>query len=292
MISILITNYNTWDLCLRSIDSITAEELKYLSEIIIVDDASDQSPPKELVEHPLVRIQENRVNKGYAACVNQAFELAKESICLLLDSDAYLISGTKFILEQFSKHPQLGILALKLVDEHGKTTGRAEPEVKVWGLLLGQQLDAKIGKYLYKPSNNWSIFSCGMAVRKEAFIAVNGFDTAFDFLDADHDFSMKINRSGWKISFEDQCVIYHVGNGSPQSTAKRVIRFYKNRRKLLCKYDLYNYPKLFDGLIYTRVSLEKLVLKFLKLISNDNEILSDKILSRQNILFFLRNNDK
>lgn len=290
MISILITNYNTWDLCLRSVNAIKPEDLKYISEIIIIDDASDSDAPIELIKHPLVQIEKNQTNMGYAASVNKAFKLAKEQICVLLDSDAYIISGIYSILEQFKNNPRLGILALKLVDENGNMTGRAEPEVQVWGLILGQQLDAKIGKYLYRPSEKWSIFSCGMAVSKLAFEEVNGFDTSFDFLDADHDFSMKINRSDWKIDFENRCLVYHIGNGSPQSTSKRVLRFYENRFKLLLKYNKIQYPKLLTALIYIRISLEFAILNILYLFSNKKSNVVDKLIGRKNILRFFKKN--
>lgn len=290
MISVLITNYNTWDLCLKSVNVIKEDDLKLISEIIIVDDASDSDAPILLINNPLVRIEKNQENLGYATCVNKAFALAKESICLLLDSDAYLLSGLNHVIEGFKKNPKLGILSLNLVDENGNATGRAEPEVQIWGLILGQQLDAKIGKYIYKPSSKVSVFSCGMAVNKLAFIDVNGFDTSFDFLDADHDFSMKINRAGWEISFENECLIYHIGNGSPQSTSKRVVRFYKNRFKLLLKYNKIPYPTLARAVISIRIGIEYTIFSALHLFSSQKDTLNDKITGRKNILKFLKNN--
>jgi hypothetical protein len=290
MISVLITNYNTWDLCIKSIRSISEENLKFISEIIIVDDASDQVAPIELVNHQLVRIVKNNINLGYASSVNKAFEFANESICLLLDSDAYILSGLEHIEKQFDNNANLGILAPLLVDIDGNSTGRAEPEVHFWGLLLGQQLDAKIGKYIYKPSSRWSIFSCGMAVKKEAFFDVNGFDTSFDFLDADHDFSMKINRTCWKIKFEDRCRIYHIGNGSPQTTSKRVIRFYRNRIKLLKKYNKIKSVTSFKQLLLIRINVEYWILHLLKILRINTMDLNDKILGRKNIIKFLKDN--
>jgi GT2 family glycosyltransferase len=289
MISLLITNYNTWPLTLKCIEASFAQvDTALIKEIIVIDDGSRQEAPEILLTNHKVKIHYNSENLGYAACVNKAFALANEDICLLLDSDAYIISGLTVIIKRFQQKENLGILSLKLVDENGNITGSAEPEVNFWSILLGQQLDARFGSFFYKPSNKWSIFSCAMAVRKIAFEEVNGFDTDFDFLDADHDFSMKINRSPWKIEFENACLVYHIGNGSPQKTSKRVIRFYQNRYKLLKKYNKIKSPRLLVNLIFCRLSLELFILK-IKSFFNFNEMIIDKIYGRKQVLQFLKN---
>ncbi len=99
MISLLITNYNTWDLTLKSVKAaISQTDAHLISEILIIDDGSSSNAPKELSIIDKVNIYYNKANLGYAACVNKAFELAKENICLLLDSDADLIACPTFIV--------------------------------------------------------------------------------------------------------------------------------------------------------------------------------------------------
>lgn len=285
MISLIITNYNTWDLTTRCVNSVAvANAEKYIEEIIIIDDCSNQQAPESLTSNPKVRLIKNATNLGYAKSVNVGFAHAQNEICLLLDSDAYLISGVGCLPLIFEEKKDLGLLGMLLVDEQGKATGRQENEVSLWSILLGQQIHAKLGKLLMHKSKPISLYSCGIAVRKKAFEAVGGFDESFDFLEADHDFSMKINRSKWKIAIDDGIIIYHKGGGSFQLSSKRVIRFYQNRIKLLRKYNKLPLEGLVKFLIKIRLHLELLIIKGARKDRFDADRLEDKIYSRNFII--------
>lgn len=285
MISLLITNYNTWELterCIRSVEY--ADPSKVIQEIIVVDDCSTQNAPVYFQEHPLVKIIKNEDNLGYVKSVNKAFAEAKQSICLLLDSDAYLISDIALIPKIFEEQKGLGILGFNLVDEHGKSTGRGGPEPDVWSLVLGQQLERSFRKLFPKRSKYMTLYSCGIAIRKKAFEAIGGFDESFDFLDADHDFSMRMNRKGWDIAVCDDIHIFHKGGGSPQLTSKRVIRFYENRFVLLKKHGLIHSIKTIKYIVIYRVLLELFFFGLKIIVNKNSETLHDKMFGRKRIL--------
>lgn len=285
MISLIITNYNTWDLTERCVNSIfTSNSELFIKEVIIVDDCSKQPTPVSLTSKAFVHVIRNEQNLGYAKSVNIGFSHAKNEICLLLDSDAYLISGVDRLPKLFEEKKDLGLLGMLLVDEQGKATGRQEEEVNFWSILLGQQLHGRIKKLTPKSSKVINLFSCGIAVRKKAFETVGGFDETFDFLDADHDFSMKINRSKWKIALDDEIMIYHKGGGSFQLSSKRVIRFYQNRIKLLRKYDKLPLEGVIKFLIKNRLKLELIYLSIKGKSKYSTEALADKIYGRSHII--------
>ncbi|WP_026903761.1 glycosyltransferase family 2 protein [Pedobacter glucosidilyticus] len=263
MISLLITNYNTWELterCIRSVEH--ADPSQVIQEILVVDDCSTQGAPTYIQEHDLVKLVRNENNLGYVKSVNKAFAEATQPICLLLDSDAYLMSDVALIPQMFEEQKGLGILGFHLVDEHGKSTGRGGPEPDVWSLVLGQQLERSFRKLFPKRSKYITLYSCGIAIRKKAFEAIGGFDESFDFLDADHDFSMRMNRKGWQIAICDDIAIFHKGGGSPQLTSKRVIRFYENRTKLLAKHRKLVFRQISLGLTLLRLYLELIIVFF------------------------------
>jgi hypothetical protein len=285
MISLLITNYNTWELterCIRSVEH--ADPSQVIQEIIVVDDCSTQSAPASIQERPLVKIIKNEDNLGYVKSVNKAFAEAKQPICLLLDSDAHLINDIVLIPKIFEEREGLGILGFNLVDEHGKSTGRGGPEPDIWSLVLGQQLERSFRKLFPKRSKYMTLYSCGIAIRKKAFEAIDGFDESFDFLDADHDFSMRMSRSNWHIATCDNVYIFHKGGGSPQLTSKRVIRFYENRFKLLRKHQLIFFISITKYIIVIRLLLELLYLNSSFMISKRRAVVQDKIQGRKEII--------
>ncbi|MRX45672.1 glycosyltransferase family 2 protein [Pedobacter puniceum] len=289
MISLLITNYNTWELterCIRSVEY--ADPSKVIQEIIVVDDCSTQNAPVYFQEHPLVKIIKNEDNLGYVKSVNKAFAEATQSICLLLDSDAYLISDIALIPKIFEEQKGLGILGFNLVDEHGKSTGRGGPEPDVWSLVLGQQLERSFRKLFPKRSKYMTLYSCGIAIRKKAFEAIGGFDESFDFLDADHDFSMRMTRNEWDIAVCDDIHIFHKGGGSPQLTSKRVIRFYENRLKLLRNHNKVKNEKMIKTLIKIRLYVELFFLSVFGKYKFSVDILKDKFSSRRHLINILK----
>ncbi|MFW5760161.1 MAG: glycosyltransferase family 2 protein [Cyclobacteriaceae bacterium] len=287
-LSVVITNYNTWDETIRCIEHIqSCDQHHVVDQIVVVNDASESFHD---LSRDWLKVEQinNQVNKGYAACVNIGVNAASNDIVLLLDSDAYPVSDLGEVLMPFRKDAQLGVLGFKLVDAHGQETGSYDDEPTLSTLLLGQKLHAYAKKHiLLSRSSAIVIHSCAVAFRKSVFELVHGFDESFDFLDADADFSMKVSRAGYAIKRTDQIVLFHVGGGSPQSTSKRVLRFYKNRYQLLQKYDKIKLKKMLILSIRLRVSIELFVIQYLLPFVKGKEFLFDKKKSRTEILKFL-----
>jgi hypothetical protein len=284
MISVIITNYKTWQLTEKCIEACRQfDDQKQILEYIVVDDASGENIPEILAKSEDVKIITNPVNRGYASCVNIGFINAGQEICLLLDSDAFPMSKLSVIVQHFTDQTDLGVLGFQLVDLQKNPTGKSEPEPNFWSVLLGQQLFQKFGKWIRnKEMDGIVVYSCAMAVRKKAFDTVKGFDESFDFLDADLDFSMKINRSvTWKVRLAEEVIMYHEGGGSPQLTSKRVLRYYVNRFKLLRKYSLLPRPFLIKTGIYLRVSFEWLLIALTGKRKYSSEVYEDKLYSRK-----------
>jgi GT2 family glycosyltransferase len=224
--------------------------------MIVVDDASSEPLPASLRDR--VDLVENPINQGYVRSVNIGVGRATGDIVLLLDSDACPVSNVLApTIEAFSKNPRLGALGYHLVDSGGRPTGATQPEPTALGLALGQALEARFSDWIHRdPDGRFTIHSCALAFRRQAFVEIGGFDEGFDFLDADTDFSMRLHQAGWQFAMETGAQILHEGSGSPQSTAKRVVRFHVNRWRLLEKHGLIKHPRLLRSALAMRHAAE------------------------------------
>jgi len=241
--------------------------------------------PDDLPEK--VRVIQNPQNKGYVASVNIGFSQIKEDVVILLDSDAYpLVDLAQPLTSIFESNSALGAVGFNLVDEKKKPTGSHHPEPHALGLLLGQQLEAQTRPlFPFLQSRPICLYSCGMAIRRLAFENIGGFDEGFDFLDADIDFSMSLRRVGWQIQYHPELIAFHKGGGSFQTTATRVVRYHKNRWRLLDKHGCLPPPILFKPALATRHTLEYCILKVGgKQLIQDPISLKDKLGSRQKLL--------
>ncbi|GFN23664.1 hypothetical protein TAMC210_19810 [Thermanaeromonas sp. C210] len=65
-----------------------------------------------------------------------------------------------------------------------------------------------------KPREVGYIDGAVMAIRREAFEAVGGFDEDFFFYGEDVDFCMRLRKAGWKVVFLPEAKVIHVRGGS------------------------------------------------------------------------------
>jgi GT2 family glycosyltransferase len=284
LVSVVVTNYNTNALTLRCVEAVR-RLCPADTEIVVVDDASTENPRGALPAD--VRLIENGTNQGYVRSVNIGVRAATRELVLLLDSDAAPITdAVTATAAAFAADARLGALGFHLVDRDGAPTGATQPEPTVLGLALGQALEQRIVSSRARPDARFTIHSCALAFRRQVFIDVGGFDEGFDFLDADSDFSMRLWRAGWHLGVDHDTRILHEGSGSPQTTARRVLRFHANRWRLLEKHGLISHPHLLKGMLALRHAAEWLWLtgpaRFTP--GQTPERRSDKLASRRQLL--------
>ena len=159
-----------------------------------------------------------------------------------------------------------------------------------WSLILGQALYARVPHRAITPANVCAIAGC-MATRIKAYRNVGGIDENFDMLDLDLDYSMRLRRNNWKVVADPSIKVFHVGGGTPQLQRHRLLRFYKCRWYLLRKHGRIRNPALARTVILMRLRFDVLILKlFGPYLFPNPEILADKVIGRQNLIAYCRDN--
>lgn len=120
LISVIIINYNTFDITCNSIRSVIEHTKKVAYEIVLVDNASTKDDPDAFLKlFPDITLVKSKENGGFAKGNNLGIQYAKGDIILLLNSDTIVtddsISDAAFHLQ---KHPNY-ILSTKLTYEDG-----------------------------------------------------------------------------------------------------------------------------------------------------------------------------
>jgi len=285
MISVVITNYNTWDKCYKLLTSIEKYDTKNLIvEIIIIDDASTDPIPSAIQQNSSIRVIRNSENIGYVKSVNKGCQIAEQEFILVVDSDAELLTEVDCLLSEIKADNNIGFLGGRAVDRFFKTTGSWETEPSVMTILLGHQLNYIYYKlFAFLRSKKICIHSFFLFIRRSCIDDIGLMDERFDFLDADIDWSMRVNRSNrWKIKLSEKITVMHEGYGSAQTINKRLLRFYVNRITLFKKYKIYSatwHPKI----IQFRIFCEKSIYHALYFFSKKSRY-QEKILIRNQIV--------
>ncbi len=186
-------------------------------EVIFADDASSDDSVGWVQENaPQARLLASRENKGFVASVNEGARAAQGRVIVLLNNDTqpapdFLAELAKIICS----HPRAGIVAAKLllfeerdrIHTAGDMMGRdGIPRNRgVWAIDSGQF------------DNSEQVFGgCGgaMAVRRELWDALDGFDEEYWMYIEDVDFSFRAQLLGWQAAFAPAARVYHKLGGS------------------------------------------------------------------------------
>jgi GT2 family glycosyltransferase len=262
-VTVVIPNYNTWDLVERNISALLQFDEAWITEIIVVDDCSPT--PNPLVFPNKVQVLRNTENLHYTRTVNRGLRAAKGDVVVLLDSDAYPVQPfIQALVETYYRQPNLGCIGFKTVDEQGRDSGNWMTEPSIWSLVAGQQLHQYLAPYNIFRSKHVLPFSCAVSFRKACLEEMGYLDEHFRVLDADNDLSMRIYRSNWLLQYNPDFVICHTGGNSIPRDGKRVILFYESRWQLLQKHKKIKAPAFFAYLIRLRLWVETKIIQYHK----------------------------
>ncbi|HVM88589.1 MAG TPA: glycosyltransferase family 2 protein [Puia sp.] len=121
-LSVIIINYNTFQLTINCISSIKEKLLGVEHEIILVDNASAECDPNLFIEKfPDIQLVINTTNTGFTGGNNTGIEHASGEYLLLLNSDTELINNApKICLDYLRKHNDVGMVTCQLLYPDGR----------------------------------------------------------------------------------------------------------------------------------------------------------------------------
>ena len=197
--------------CLTSLLRLDYPEEK--TEIIVVDDASDDDTPRVVEGFP-VTLHRMRERQGASACRNWGARHSDGEILCFLDSDCSADrSWLKELLPVF-RRPEVGA-AGGLVDSHDDRTALDRYEKVKSALHMGRHpTDSSMGnRFFYLPS-------CNLAVRRETFQNVGGFNECLE-VGEDVDLCWRITDMGRIVEYRPSARISHKHRNSIWPFCKR-----------------------------------------------------------------------
>lgn len=249
-LSIIIVNYETYDLTKQTVNSVIDKKHEFSFEIIVVDNCSKDSSYNKLkstfkkeIENNLVKFIANDRNDGFAVANNICIKIAKGNFILLLNSDTFVEDQTiETTLSYIKKNNDVGAIGCKVVLPDGtldKACRRSFPEPKnsfyrLFGLSKLFPNNKKFNEYnlSYLDINGIyeidSLVGAFMLVRKVAIDQVGLLDEDFFMYGEDIDWCYRIKEAGWKIIYYGKSeIIHYKGSSSKKKKLKLIYEFYR-----------------------------------------------------------------
>jgi GT2 family glycosyltransferase len=288
-VAVVVLNYNTWELATNCLNAAIRLEGDTVQEYLLYDDGSPLRQPEDLQVDQRIKIIRGPANLGFSKALNVAFNHVKTDLIVLFDSDALPLSPfSSRLRERFESDNSLGVLGFKTCNKDGTQTESSFRTPGTWSLLLPGQF-YRLGNSFRPSATNLCVIAAGMASRRTAFVAIDGFDEEFDFYDVDVDYCTRMALNGWHVESDPELIVFHEGGGTPLSHANRISRFYKNRLRFISKYGKVRHSKLLKTLLLARLQFDWIFLKsFGPFVFADDRMRSEKLAARESVISFIR----
>jgi len=232
MISIIIINYNTFEITCNCIQSVIQYSSNIDYEIILVDNASTKSNPDDfLLRFPNIKLIKNSQNSGFAKGNNLGITHASGEIVLLLNSDTYFTENTlDKVGIKFKSISTLGFLGVKMIYPNGKVQYTARRFRSIWWetfdlfrfipFIFPYHARARmmLGKYFkgdFDTECDW-INGAFLMFNRSILDQLPGgkLDERFFMYGEDHLWSYQIKKLGYRNYFYSGTSIVHINNAS------------------------------------------------------------------------------
>lgn len=275
-LSIIIVSYNTKEMTLRCLRSLTS--LKLNAEIIVVDNGSRDGTAGEIRGIGGIRVIENKENLGFAKANNIGIKQASGKYILLLNSDTVVFPETLASMIQFMEtNPKVGVATCRV--ELGDGTldpachrGFPTPWASLSYFLGLEKLFPKsklFGLYhlgFMMSGEPHEIDSCSGAfylVRREVIDQVGLLDEDYFMYGEDLDWSYRIKKAGWKIMYCPFAKITHFKKQSGRENENQEIKketqkhFYETMKIFYKKHYQNKYPRWLTDLIILAIEIKR-----------------------------------
>jgi N-acetylglucosaminyl-diphospho-decaprenol L-rhamnosyltransferase len=234
--SVAIVNWNAGNRLRVCVESLLATAPD--ARAVVVDNASVDGSIESLAQFSdRVGLVCNKVNRGLAAALNQAFAATSTHYVLALNPDVQVMPKAVEILERFlDTHPKAGAVG-GYVNE--KYLPRQFPTAS---RLIRENLGLLSRKPSAKSGGSASVdqpAAAALMIRRAAYEEAGGFDEQFfPAWYEDVDFCKRLKIAGWEIYFVPDARFHHEGGYSAEALGKKsfVQAYYHNQLRYTRKH--------------------------------------------------------
>ena len=214
-IAVVIVSYNSGRYLGKCLESVAAQTLR-AHRVIVVDNASTDDSAEICGRFPFVELHRAGGNLGFAKGNNVAVAKAPDSRWIaLLNPDAFAAPDwLEKLSEATRQHPEVEVFACRLISagDH-KVLDGAGDAYGTSGAAWPRYQGAAVGADGEQPCEVFG--GCGAAVmyRRDAFVAVGGFDESYFCYYEDVDLAFRLLLRGHRCLYLPHAAAYHVGSG-------------------------------------------------------------------------------
>ena len=247
-VSVVIVNWNTRDMVLRLLESLSApvDGVDHELQLVVVDnDSSDDSVEAIRSEFPEAKLIAQSENRGFAGGVNPGVAAATQPLVLLLNTDAK--TSRKSIAEAaeyMGRFPEVGVLGPQIVTPNHVPESSAWRDPSLAWLALSAVGLSKLRAFNFEryherpfvePAEVDCVSGCAMMIRRDLMNELGGFDEGFFMYFEETDFCVRARQRGKQVHHAPIGKFVHEGGGTAKTVRLRTFLDFQRSQILFHK---------------------------------------------------------
>jgi GT2 family glycosyltransferase len=211
--TIVILAWNAWESTQACLDSLSST-LGVRDQVVVVDNGSTDATPRRLGRYPWVQVVTNEENHGFAGGCNDGAAVARNEVLVFLNNDTVL-SGRWLdpLVVPFDEDPTVGATGPRSNFVSGPQV--AEGASYRRGDTAGMRRFARTWAQDHRAQTSETERLVGfcLAVRRDVFHEIGGFDTAYGIGGyEDDDLCRRIMAIGQRLLITHESFVHHEGH--------------------------------------------------------------------------------
>lgn len=229
IVSVIIVNWNSLTYLDKCLEILYNSEGKTPFEVIVIDNASYDGSGDLVKKYPLLRFYQLKQNIGFSGANNYGSKQALGEVLIFLNPDTEPSNGTIDILSGLVlSNDNIGAAGCLLLNSDRSFQSSSlmpfptlineildnEFIINRLGSLRSSKTKYIFSKEIFEKVSVDAISGACIAVKKNVFEAVNGFNEDYFMYSEDIDLCYKIKKIGKINVFTNKCNVIHHGGGS------------------------------------------------------------------------------
>lgn len=284
---IIIITRNGWELTRSCIESLLLSETEFIFQITVVDNQSEDGTQENLKQlFPDIKLISNSQNLGYAKAVNMGMNNTAAPFAIIANNDLVFFKDTvQKLLSYLESDETFGCAGPQQLYPNGELQRSFGDLPGISGILKEiffiNFIKKPISKILSanrKPHQVPYLDGACLAVRRNAFFHLGGFDEDYFFFTEEADFCKRLRDMNYKVMLCPESRLIHLRGGGSGAA-----RFDESSAQLLVstkvlfsqKHHSCRYTRIFICLNRFNAATKKFIISF-GLIFAKNQKLKEK----------------